>query len=106
MTEFAEIGRLALRNRLLGRWAAARLGKAGPDAKVYEDALVALAASNGDIFARLRHDLDAAGVVVSDEEIGVEITTSTVRAGTLLGGPSSGGGDSAAVALKRNIMSR
>lgn len=106
MTDFAEIGRMALRNRLLGRWAASRLGKTGDAAKAYEEALAALASSQGDVYGRLREDLAAAGVAVPDDEIAAEITATTIRAGRLLGVPSSAGGDIAAVALKRKLMVR
>lgn len=54
---------LVRRNELLGRWAAAELGLAGPDAENYVTALVALALKNKKVdalFMKLKADLGAA----------------------------------------------
>lgn len=58
----------ARRNMRLGHWAGELLGK--PDVDAYADELVTsgLARRHGE-FSRLRKDFDAAGVVVSDDEI-------------------------------------
>src|SRR5688572_25816622 len=71
MTSFDDVGRMILRNMLLGRWAAEELGITGPDADNYSDALArcALDPKRGDVFTRIRKDFDAAGVAQSDEQI-------------------------------------
>ena len=106
MTSFDEIGRIVLRNKLLGRWAAEKLGKEGDDAKAYADALGANASENADVFSIVRKDLDAGGVAVSDDEIAEVLTRCTVQAGDLLAGPRGGGADTAALALKRHLTYR
>ncbi|MFO1150727.1 MAG: ATPase inhibitor subunit zeta [Alsobacter sp.] len=106
MANFDDLGRTVLRNRLLGRWAAERLGKAGGEADAYVETLAAMAAENGDVFSRVKQDFDAAGVAHTDASIGEALTEMTVKAGRLL--PTGGGGvsDAAAIALKRNLSGR
>jgi hypothetical protein len=103
MTDFDELGRTVLRNRLLGRWAAGKLGRSGPEVEAYVEALAAMAAGQGDVFARIRQDFDAAGVVQSDAEIAQALTEMTVKAGRVLSTSAGGISDAAAVALKRNL---
>ena len=60
------------RNRLLGEWAAARLGISGTGVDDYVKALrKADLATKGDedVFQKLRQDFDAKGVAVSDAEL-------------------------------------
>jgi hypothetical protein len=60
------------RNRLLGEWAAAKLGIAGPGIDAYIKALRrADLATKGeeDVFQKVRQDLDAKGVPVTDAEL-------------------------------------
>ncbi|GAC1338952.1 MAG: DUF1476 domain-containing protein [Beijerinckiaceae bacterium] len=62
----------ARRNKLLGLWAAGKLGKTGSDAEAYARALItADVAEHGDedVFRKLRADFDAAGVTQSDHQI-------------------------------------
>ncbi len=63
----------ARRNRLLGLWAAEKLGLTGADAQAYaKEVVVADFESPGDddVFAKVRKDLDAKGVKgVSDQEL-------------------------------------
>jgi hypothetical protein len=103
---FDEIGTIILRNKLLGKSAAEKLGKDGDASKAYADALGASAVENGDVFSVLRRDFDAGSLAVSDEEIAEAITQFTVQAGNLLSGPRGGGSDAAALVLKRNLTSR
>lgn len=105
MLSFDEIGRIILRNKLLGRWAAEKLGRDGDDAKAYADALGAAAVGNGDVFSLLRKDFDVAGVAVPDADISDAITRCTVQAGDQLSGPRGDSSDSTALALKRNLAS-
>lgn len=60
---------MARRNRLLGDWAAAKLGKEGDEASAYAKLVVAAdfaEAGDEDVFRKIRADLPAA---VSDDEI-------------------------------------
>ncbi len=62
----------ARRNRLLGLWAAALLGKSGEDAAEYAKLVVAADldhAGHEDVFRKIRADFDAAGVGQSDHQI-------------------------------------
>jgi len=74
---FAHVGELrfrakARRNKLLGLWAAEKLGASGVAAKSYVDGLVAAAiAKNSDdvVAARILDDFIAVGVQQSDHQI-------------------------------------
>jgi hypothetical protein len=61
----------ARRNRLLGLWAAQKLGLAGADAEAYAKDLVLeeFAEGDHDVFQKVRRDFDAKGVVQSDHQI-------------------------------------
>jgi hypothetical protein len=62
----------ARRNRLLGRWAAEKLGLTGAEAEAYaRDVVNADFAGPGDqdVFTKLRGDFDARKVMVSDHQI-------------------------------------
>ena len=62
----------ARRNKLLGLWAAVKLGLAGPDADAYAKAVVAAdleEAGDGDVMRKLRRDFDAEKISVSDQDI-------------------------------------
>jgi hypothetical protein len=62
----------ARRNKLLGLWAAAKLGKSGADAEAYAREVVRadmLEAGEEDVFRKVRGDFDAAGVDQSDHQI-------------------------------------
>ena len=62
----------ARRNRLLGLWAAEKLGKTGEEAAEYAKAVVAAdfeEAGEEDVFRKIRADFDAAGVAESDHQI-------------------------------------
>jgi hypothetical protein len=63
---------MARRNKLLGLWAAEKLGLAGPEADAYAKAVVMAdfeEAGDDDVFRKVRKDLDAKGIAQSDEEI-------------------------------------
>jgi hypothetical protein len=60
------------RDRLLGLWAAEKLGLAGPAADAYAKEVVNAdieATGDHDMFGKIRKDLDAKGVSVSDQQI-------------------------------------
>jgi hypothetical protein len=62
----------ARRNKLVGLWAAEKLGLAGAAAEDYAKDVVALEveqAGRQDVFSKLRKDFDAKGVAASDSEI-------------------------------------
>lgn len=62
----------ARRNKLLGLWVAERLGKSGADADAYAKEVVAAdfeEAGDEDVFRKVRGDLTAAGVAISDQDI-------------------------------------
>ena len=63
---------MARRNKLLGLWAAGKLGKSGDDADAYaKEVVVADFQEKGDddVFRKVRQDFDAAGVAQSDDAI-------------------------------------
>lgn len=62
----------ARRNRLLGQWAAAEMGKSGAEADAYALSVVQAdleEAGDDDVFRKIRADFDAAGVDQSDHQI-------------------------------------
>jgi hypothetical protein len=68
----------ARRNKLLGRWAAEKLGKAGDDIDAYATEVVRAdfqEAGDEDVFRKIRGDFDAAGVQQSDHQIRREMQT-------------------------------
>lgn len=105
MSSFDEIGKALLRDKLLGRWAAGKLGKLEDDASAYVEAFVASAKDGGDVFSLLQRDFMAAGQAVPDSEISEMLTRCAVQAGALLSEPRKGFTDTAAVALARNFAS-
>jgi hypothetical protein len=62
----------ARRNKLLGMWAAGKLGLAGPAADAYAKEVVAAdfeEAGDSDVLRKLRKDFDAKSVAIDDAEI-------------------------------------
>lgn len=62
----------ARRNKLLGLWAAEKLGKSGPDAEAYAKEVVASdfeEAGDSDVVRKLTTDFGAKGVSISESEI-------------------------------------
>ena len=62
----------ARRNKLLGLWAAEKLGLAGADADAYAKEVVVAdleEAGDDDVFCKVRKDFDAKGVAESDHQI-------------------------------------
>ncbi|MET3790480.1 DUF1476 domain-containing protein [Aquamicrobium terrae] len=60
------------RNKLLGLWAAEKLGKSGADAEAYAQEVVKSdfeEAGDHDVFRKVRKDFDTAGVEQSDHQI-------------------------------------
>lgn len=72
MDEELRFKAMARRNKLLGLWAAEKLGKTGEDADAYAKEVVAAdfeEAGDHDVFRKVRSDFDAAGVEQSDHQI-------------------------------------
>ena len=62
----------ARRNKLLGLWAAEKLGKSGDDAQTYAREVIRAdmqEAGDEDVLRKIRADFDAAGVQQSDHQI-------------------------------------
>jgi hypothetical protein len=62
----------ARRNKMLGLWAAEKLGKTGAEAQSYADALVAVevtAHASESVLARVLKDFQTAGVAQSEHQI-------------------------------------
>ena len=67
-----QIDRAARRNRLLGLWAAEKLGLSGAAAEAYAKEVVVAdleEAGDHDVFKKVRKDFDAKGVPQSDHQI-------------------------------------
>src|ERR1700750_810973 len=72
MDEEAKFKAMARRNKLLGLWAAEKLGKSGEDADAYAKEVVRAdfeEAGDDDVFRKVRADFDASGVAQSDTQI-------------------------------------
>jgi hypothetical protein len=108
MTTFDdELRRTIRRNKLLGMWAAEKLGLFGADAAAYSDALAmdALDPERSDVFSKIRNDFDAAGVVQSREQILSVMNELVLKAGD----PQArqpGGLEGAAVMIAKKLTSR
>jgi hypothetical protein len=72
MDEESKFKAMARRNKLLGLWAAEKLGKTGTEADAYAKEVVSAdfeEAGDNDVFRKIRADFDAAGVAQSDHQI-------------------------------------
>jgi hypothetical protein len=73
----------ARRNKLLGLWAAEKLGLTGAEADSYALSVVMSAIEDkgeGDVTAKLRKDFDAKGVAQSDHQIARHMTELMAKA--------------------------
>ena len=62
----------ARRNKLLGQWAADRLGKSGPEVDEYAKSVVMAdfeEAGDGDVIRKVRADLEAGGQATTEAEM-------------------------------------
>ena len=105
MTEPDDWKQVVRRNKMLGMWAAAKLGKTGQDAEEYSNALAVgtLDPERSDVLSKIREDFAAAGVVQSDEQIVQVMDDYLLQAGKLM--PTGGGspGDALALTLARKL---
>jgi hypothetical protein len=108
MTSFDDLKETIRRNKLLGMWAAEKLGITGADAKAYSDALAVATvdAEHNDVFSRIRKDFDVAGVVQSDEQILRVMNDFMVQAANQMQVTRRDAVDAAALRLARNLTSR
>jgi hypothetical protein len=108
MTSLDDLKTMVRRNKLLGMWAADKLGLTGGDAKAYGDALAVgtLDLEGSDVLGKIRKDFDAAGVVQSDEQILRVMNELMLEAGNQRHASRGDVFDAAEVALKRNLTSR
>jgi hypothetical protein len=63
---------MARRNKLLGLWAAEKFGLSGADAEAYAKTVVIAdfdEPGDEDVYRKVRADLDAKGVKISDDEL-------------------------------------
>lgn len=108
MSDLDDLKTMVRRNKLLGMWAAEKLGLTGRDAKAYGDALAVgtLDLECNDVLGKIRKDFDAAGVVQSDEQILRVMNDLMLKAGNQMHTSSRDVFDAAELALKRNLTSR
>ena len=74
---------LARRNKLLGLWAAAQLGRAGDAADAYAKEVVRsdfAEPGDEDVFRKVRGDFNAAGVDITDEALRMKMRELLVEA--------------------------
>jgi hypothetical protein len=95
-------------NKLLGMWAAEKLGITGRDAEAYSDTLAVdtLDPEHSDVLSKIRKDFNAAGVVQSDEQILRVMNELTLLAGSQMPVTRGGGPDALAVMLARQLKSQ
>jgi hypothetical protein len=108
MTSSHDLKKTIRRNKLLGMWAAEKLGITGRDAETYSDDLAVgtLDPERSDVFSKIRKDFDAAGVVQTDEQILGVMNELMLQAGKHMQVTPGGSPDAAAVMLARNLRSR
>lgn len=95
-------------NKLLGMWAAEKLGMTGPEADAYSDALAVgtLVPERSDVLSKIRRDFDAAGVVQSDEQILRVLNEFTLQAGHQMPVTQGDVADTLAVVLAKKLTSQ
>jgi hypothetical protein len=108
MTSFEDTKTMVRRNKLLGMWAAEKLGLAGADAQGYSDALAVAAIDPecSDVLSKIRQDFDAAGVAQSDEQILSVMDKLMLEAACQTPTRRGDATDAAALTLKRKLTSR
>jgi hypothetical protein len=108
MTSWDDVKTTIRRNKLLGLWAAEKLGLVGGDAKAYADALAVstIDPERSDVFSKIRKDFDSAGVVQSDEQILRVMNELILQAADQMQTTGGGASDAAAVMLARKLTSR
>ena len=108
MTGFDDLKTTIRRNKLLGLWAAEKLGLVGRDVEAYADALAVgtVDPERSDVFGKIRKDFNAAGVVQSDEQILRVMNELMLQVANQMQATPGDAFDAAAVMLARNLTSR
>src|SRR3954470_12692323 len=108
MADVDDAEKTVLRNMLLGRWAAEKLGLPRDQTEAYCNELASRAfdPARGDVCTKIREDFESAGVIQSDEQILNVMTELTIKAGNLMPSKKGSSVDAAAMHLKRNLTSR
>lgn len=108
MTSRSEMLRMVWRNKLVGMWAAAKLGLVGERAKVYSDDLgmSALDLKRSNVLSKIREDFSAAGVVQSDEQTLRVMNQFLLQATSQEQTTGADASDAAPVQIARNFQSR
>ncbi|WP_077505763.1 ATPase inhibitor subunit zeta [Sinorhizobium sp. A49] len=92
------------RNKLIGQWAAQKLGLVGESARTYSNDLArgTFDIERNDVLAIILRDFDAAGVVQSKDQIRSVMTQSWLNAGSKTDGADAS--DAALVQIARKLM--
>ena len=100
--------RMVRRNKLVGIWAANRLGLIGENAKAYSDdlAMATLDLERNDVLRKIRADFKAAGVAHSDDQILCVMNQSWLEAGDKKQTKRTDASDVALVQIARNFQSK
>jgi hypothetical protein len=100
--------KIVRRNKLLGLWAAEKLGITGGDAETYSDglALAALDPECSDVLSKIREDFDAAGVVQSEEQIVRVMNNLMLQAGDQMPVTQGDATDGLALMLTKKLTSQ
>ena len=108
MTFDDDLKKTIRRNKLLGMWAAEKLGLVGADAEAYSDALAmdTIDPERSDVFSRIRNDFDTAGVVQSREQILYVMNELLLKAADPTQATRGGGLESATVKIAKNLTAR
>jgi hypothetical protein len=108
MTGFEDTKRLIRRNKLLGLWAAEKLGIAGADAEAYSNALAVgtIDPERSDAFSKIREDFNLAGVIQSDDQILTAMNDIMLQVANQIQTRGGDATDAAAMMLARKLTSQ
>ena len=100
--------RMVRRNKLLGMWAAEKLGLAGESAEAYSNdlALGTVDFERSDVLSKIRKDFKAADVVQSDDDIRRVMGQLWLEADSMGRATQADPSDAALVQIARNLQSR
>ena len=103
-----DVMRMVRRNKLLGMWAAEKLGLVGESANAYSNdlAMGTLDFERSDVLSKIRNDFNVASVVLSDAEILRVMTEFWLQASSQRQTDRGDTSDAAMVQIARNLMSR
>src|SRR5262245_6087202 len=98
--------RMVRRNKLLGMWAAEKLGFVGERAEAYSTdlAMGTLQFEPSDVLSKIRKDFEVASVVQSDDEILRVMNELWLEAGDQAGATEADSTNAALVQIARNLQ--